>query len=120
LKLKGVAPVAADPYNVALPMPVMYIASPDDNQRSATSAENTIARFRTANMCQTTSMPFPSVMQCMSTDSGRPTVNPGCIKYDGCTVPTIFCPHDDPSYSGTHHGVPCFAITAMYDFFASL
>ena len=49
-----------------------------------------------------------------------PIVDPGCIIYDGCTVPTIWCSHNDPSYSGTEHGVPCFAMKAMYDFFASL
>jgi predicted esterase len=120
LKLKGVAPVAADPYNISLPIPVMLIQSPDDNQRGAGSAANTIARFRTSNMCQSTSTPYTAVMSCTSTDSGRPMVNPNCVSYDGCSVPTIWCGHDDPSYSGTHHGVPCFGIKAMYDFFATL
>ena len=50
-------------------------------------------------------------MTCNSTDSGRPVVDPGCIIYDNCTVPTIWCSHNDPSYSGTQHGVPCFAIS---------
>jgi polyhydroxybutyrate depolymerase len=119
LKLKGVAPVAADPYNVAVPIPVMLIQSPDDNQRGSGSAANTIARFRTSNMCQSTSMPYTPVMGCNSSDGGG-AVNPGCVSYAGCSVPTIWCSHDDPSYSGTHHGVPCFAIKAMYDFFATL
>jgi len=35
-------------------------------------------------------------------------------------VPTIWCSHNDPSYSGTEHGVPCFAIKAMSDFFGGL
>jgi predicted esterase len=120
LNLKGVAPIAADPYNVALPMPVMYIAGKMDNQRSATSAPNTVARFRTANMCADTSKPYAAVMSCNSTDSGRPLVDPGCIIYDSCTVPTIWCSHNDPSYSGTQHGIPCFAMKGMSDFFASL
>jgi poly(3-hydroxybutyrate) depolymerase len=120
LNLSGIAPVAADPYNVAIPMPVMYIDGKMDNQRSPTSASDTVARFRTANMCASTSQPFTSVAMCQSTDSGRPTVDPGCIIYDGCTVPTIWCSHNDPSYSGTEHGVPCFAMKAMYDFFAGL
>jgi poly(3-hydroxybutyrate) depolymerase len=120
LGLKGVSPVAADPFNVALPMPVLYIDGQMDNQRSATSATNTVARFRTANMCATTSKPYTSVMMCNSTDSGHPLVDPGCIIYDGCAAPTIWCSHNDPSYSGTEHGVPCFAIKAMSDFFAGL
>jgi poly(3-hydroxybutyrate) depolymerase len=120
LNLSGVSPVAADPYNVALPMPVLYIDGMMDNQRSPTSAMDAVAKFRAANMCASTSQPYTSVMMCNSTDSGHPLVNPGCNIYDGCTVPTIWCSHNDPSYSGTEHGVPCFAIKAMVDFFASL
>jgi len=120
LNLKGVSPVAADPYNVALPMPVLYIDGQMDNQRSADSAKNTVAKFRAANSCMDSSKPYSAVMQCNSTESGHPQVNPGCNVYDGCSVPTIWCAHNDPSYSGTQHGVPCFAIKSMYDFFGSL
>lgn len=120
LNLKGISPVAADPYNVALPMPVLYIDGQMDNQRSADSAKNTVAKFRAANSCADTSKPYAAVMSCTSTDSGHPMVNPGCNIYDGCAVPTIWCSHNDPSYSGTQHGVPCFAIKSMFDFFASL
>jgi polyhydroxybutyrate depolymerase len=56
------------------------------------------------------------VMGCQS--SGK-TVNPGCVSYDGCLAPTIWCSHDDPQYSGTSHGVPCFAVAAMHAFFGS-
>ncbi len=118
LHLKGVAPVAADPYNVAAPMPVMYIDGKMDNQRSPTSATNTVARFRAANMCADTSKPYTPVMTCKSSEG--PMVDPGCIIYDGCTVPTIWCSHNDPSYGGTQHGVPCFAMKGMYDFIKSL
>ena len=120
LNLKGISPVAADPYNVAVPMPVLYIDGKNDNQRSADSAKNAVAKFRMSNSCQDTSMPYSSVMTCNSTDSGHPLVDPGCIIYDGCVVPTIWCSHNDPSYSGTEHGVPCFAMQAMVDFFAGL
>jgi predicted esterase len=120
LNLKGISPVAADPYNVALPMPVLYIDGIKDNQRSADSAKNTVARFRTSNMCSDTSKPYSAIATCNSTESGHPAVDPGCIIYDNCSVPTIWCAHNDPSYSGTQHGVPCFAMKGMYDFFASL
>lgn len=120
LKLKGIAPVAADPFNVAVPMPVMYIDGIKDNQRSANSAKDTVAKFRAANSCSETSKPYTAVMQCTSTDSGHPMVDPGCNIYDGCSVPTIWCAHNDPSYSGTQHGVPCFAMKGMFDFFATL
>ena len=120
LNLKAVSPVAADPFNVAIPMPVLYIDGKNDNQRSATSATNTVAKFRAANSCADTSKPYTAVMSCNSTEAGHPLVDPGCISYDNCAVPTIWCSHDDPSYGGTEHGVPCFAMKAMTDFFASL
>ncbi len=119
LNLKAISPVAADPYKPAAPMPVLYIDGQHDNQRSADSATNPVADFRAANMCASTSTTY-DVMTCNSTDPGHPLVHPGCIIYDKCTVPTIWCSHDDPSYSGTEHGIPCFAIGAMIDFFASL
>ncbi len=120
LNLKGISPVAADPYNVAVPMPVLYIDGKNDNQRSADSAKNTVAKFRMSNSCADTSMPYTAIMTCNSTESGHPAVDPGCIIYDGCSVPTIWCSHNDPSYSGTEHGVPCFAMKSMVDFFAGL
>lgn len=120
LNFRGVSPVAADPFNVSLPMAVLYIDGIMDNQRSADSAKNTVAKFRAANGCMDSSKPYTPVMQCNSTDSGRPLVTPGCNIYDGCTVPTIWCAHNDPSYSGTQHGVPCFAIKSMFDFFGGL
>jgi len=120
LNLKGIAPVAADPYNVAAPMPVLYIDGQKDNQRSADSAKNTVAKFRAANSCMDSSKPYAAIMSCNSTESGHPMVNPGCNIYDGCSVPTIWCAHNDPAYSGTQHGIPCFAIKSMLDFFGGL
>ena len=114
---KGVSPVAASDYGaLSGPMPVLYIQGKNDTVRREDGA-TTVARFRTANACGTSSMPYSAVTACQS--SGK-TVNPGCVSYDGCKLPTIWCSHDDPQYSGTSHGVPCFAINAMYDFFGSL
>jgi polyhydroxybutyrate depolymerase len=117
LNLRGVSPVAADPFNVAVPMPVLYIDGLMDNQRSADSAKNTVAKFRASNMCAETSKPYTPIMGCMS---GTTQVDPGCKIYDGCSVPTIWCAHNDPNYSGTQHGVPCFGVKSMYDFFKTL
>ena len=100
-----------------VPIPVMYIAGKMDNQRSADSARNTVARFRTANMCVRRRW---RIRRWWRARARRPTVDPGCIIYDGCAVPTIWCSHNDPQYSGTQHGVPCFAMKAAYDFFASV
>jgi hypothetical protein len=49
-------------------------------------------------------------------------VNPGCITYDGCSVPTHWCSHNDNGYNSTdgrQHGWPCFATSAMAAFFQS-
>ena len=120
LNLKGISPVAADPYNVAVPMPVLYIDGQHDTERSANSAKDAVAKFRASNSCADTSMPYTAVMGCNSTEASHSAVDPGCITYDSCAVPTIWCSHNDPSYSGTEHGIPCFALTAMYNFFAGL
>ncbi len=117
VSFKAVAPVAASDYGaLSGPMPVLYIQGKNDTVRRDDGA-TTVARFRTANACGTSSMPYSGVVACQS--SGK-TVNPGCVTYDGCAAPTIWCSHDDPQYSGTSHGVPCFAVRAMYDFFEGL
>ena len=116
---RGIAPVAGDPANVTVPVAVMYIDGQHDNQRSADSAKNTVAAFRKDNMCADTSMPYTPVMHCKSGQDGS-DVDPGCIIYDKCTVPTIWCSHNDPDYSNTEHGVPCFGMKAAFDFFKTL
>ncbi|WP_437786788.1 alpha/beta hydrolase family esterase [Sorangium sp. So ce1097] len=116
MSFRAVAPIAASDYGaLQVPVPVMYIQGKNDTVRGGDGA-STVARFRAANMCQMDSTPYAEVMGCQS--SGR-TVNPGCISYSGCSEPTIWCSHDDPAYSNTSHGVPCFAIRAMYDFFTN-
>jgi hypothetical protein len=50
-------------------------------------------------------------------------VTPGCITYDGCSVPTHWCSHNDNGYNSTdgrQHGWPCFASSAMAAFFQTL
>ena len=56
----------------------------------------------------------------MGCQSGSTAVNPGCITYEGCDAPTVWCSHNDPAYGTTMHGVPCFGVKAMYDFFQGL
>jgi hypothetical protein len=58
MNFKAVAPVAASDYGaIVVPIPVMYIQGKMDNVRE-TTAPHVVARFRTANMCMTTSMPY--------------------------------------------------------------
>ena len=117
MKFTAVAPVASSNYGViVVPIPVMYIQGKMDTVRNSDGAD-VVARFRTANMCMTTSTAYSQVAGCQSSGT---TVNPGCIIYNGCSVPTIWCSHNDPQYSNTSHGVPCFAMKAAYDFFGSV
>jgi polyhydroxybutyrate depolymerase len=118
LKLKGIAPVAASDYGAMTgPIPVMYIQGKMDKERGGGDGHETVARLRAANMCSDTSKPYTQVKGCQS---GETMVDPGCVIYDGCKAPTIWCSHNDPAYSGTMHGVPCFGMTAMHDFFNTL
>ena len=68
------------------------------------------------NSAPPTGVPIPRrrTRRIMGCQSSGMTVDPGCIVYDNCTVPTIWCAHNDPNYSGTQHGVPCFGIKAIY------
>lgn len=115
---KGMAPVAASPAgNLTTPMPMMYIESLQDTERADNNAQQVLGEIRSANMCSgDTNTPF-DVPGC---SSGGTQVNPGCVIYDGCSVPTIWCNHNDSQYSNTYHGIPCFAASAMEDFFKSL
>lgn len=116
---KAVAPVAASNYGaIVSPIPVMYIQGKMDNVRNSNGSD-VVARFTAVNKCMSTTMPYSSVAGCSSTQNGA-KVEPGCVTYQGCTQPTIWCSHNDPNYSSTNHGWPCFATTAMYEFFGAL
>lgn len=117
LNIKAVAPVAASDYGaVSGPTPIMYIQGKMDAERGNGDGHETVERFKTANKCMNSSTAYAPVMGCTSQGGGA-TVAPGCVSYAGCTVPTIWCSHNDPFYSGTMHGVPCFGMKAMSDFF---
>jgi polyhydroxybutyrate depolymerase len=113
---KGVAPVAASSYNHSAPVAVMYIQNQNDTVRAG-SGKDVVDDFVAANQCGNTSAAYSGVEGCQS---GGTQVAPGCVQYDSCSVPTIWCSHNDPQYSDTGHGVPCFAATAMDHFFKSL
>jgi polyhydroxybutyrate depolymerase len=117
MNFKAVAPVAASNYGaIVSPIPVMYIQGAKDSVRNSNGAD-VVARFTKVNGCTTTTMPYSKVESCMSSGA---SVNPGCVDYQGCTQPTLWCSHNDSAYSGTSHGWPCFATKAMYDFFTGL
>lgn len=117
LKFTGVAPVAASRYGtVSRAIPVLYIQAQLDTVRNS-SGSDVVKEFVTANGCMMTTKPYAATPSCMS--SGK-TVKNGCVQYDGCKVPTVWCSHDDPQYGTSFHGWPCFATKTMYDFFKSL
>jgi len=114
----AVAPVAASDYGaMSGPIPVMYIQGMMDAERGNGDGHETVERFRAANGCGDSSTAYTEVEGCQS---GSTAVNPGCVSYEGCDAPTIWCSHNDPEYGGTMHGIPCFALTAMHDFFTSV
>jgi poly(3-hydroxybutyrate) depolymerase len=122
-RFKAVAPVAASKYCQSIsPIPVMYIQGQMDAQRGNGNGSDVVAFFTSSNSCQDNSIPVTSVASCKSTFD-QASVTPGCVAYQGCSAPTIWCSHDDNGYNATDgrmHGWPCFASSAMADFFSSL
>jgi hypothetical protein len=69
-----------------------------------------------------TSTPFdPDLSRCSNVQGvdGKP-FNDGCVEYSGCAAKTRWCNHNDPQYGTSNHGIPCFGVRAIYDFFESL
>ncbi len=119
LGLKAIAPVAGVAYTIGTPVPVMYIQGTMDAERQNSDGANVVERFRDANMCEETYTPYTEVEGCQSRYN-QAAVDPGCRLYDGCAQKTVWCRHNDGDYSGTMHGVPCFGMQAIFDFFESL
>jgi poly(3-hydroxybutyrate) depolymerase len=119
LGLKAIAPVAGVAHTIGTPIPVMYIQGTMDAERQNSDGANVVELFRTGNMCEDTYAPYTEVEGCQS-KYNQAAVDPGCRLYDGCEHKTVWCRHNDGDYSGTMHGVPCFAMQAMFDFFESL
>ena len=122
-RFKAVAPVAASKECAMLPpIPVMYIQGMMDAMRGNGNGIDVVDLFTSSNGCTATTVPDTAVPTCKSTFDGM-TVTPGCITYQGCTEPTVWCSHNDNGYNSTdghEHGWPCFASNAMADFFAGL
>ncbi|HET6149838.1 MAG TPA: hypothetical protein VFH68_20025 [Polyangia bacterium] len=121
-RYKAVAPVAASRYCTrVMPTSVMYIQGMMDAMRNNSNGADVVAVFTASNQCSITTMPF-DVPTCTSA-TDRMTVTPGCVSYQGCSKPTIWCSHNDHGYNltdGYEHGWPCFASNAIADFFLAL
>lgn len=120
-RFRAVAPVASSKYcNGWDAVPAIVIHGLDDQERGSKYNINDgdgkidFGIYSDSNGCGTESVAFEPM------DTGCPSsVHPGCLEYTGCDAATQFCNHDDPQYSGTNHGVPCFAPTVVFDFFES-
>jgi hypothetical protein len=90
--------------------------------RGNSNGMDVVSFFTASNGCSTMSTPDEAVAGCNSTFDHMP-VKPGCVSYQGCTQPTVWCSHNDNGYNasdGNQHGWPCFASNAMADFFLGL
>jgi hypothetical protein len=116
---RAVAPVASSVYCSSWkPIPALVIHGIGDTERQAYGLNDgdglkDIIPYRTSNGCSETYTELP-VQGC---NSAGVQVNPGCRDFDGCTVPTRWCQHNDPQYGTSHHGVPCFGARVIKDFF---
>jgi len=99
--------------------PIIFI-HPLTSRNSAAVAQDedgtkALQLLRTRNVCAESSTPV-SVAGC----ADKPTVNPGCADLDECSAPLRWCHHDDPSANQAGDPWPCFATTAIYQFFEPL
>jgi hypothetical protein len=118
----AIAPVASSAYcqhwNKAIPALVIHGANDHERANTNQDADGTkdLAPYLSSNKCSANTQPHEQA----GCSSGGTQVEPGCVDYQGCAEPTIWCHHNDPQYSGTNHGWPCFANLAIDAFFTSL
>lgn len=103
-------------------MPTLVIHGLNDTSRPGyNDGAQDIVQYAVSNQCGAGTTPV-AVPTCVSLALGA-SVNPGCVRYDGCAAPTVFCNHDDPNYvdngNPTNHGWPCFANSQIFEFFES-
>jgi polyhydroxybutyrate depolymerase len=115
-RFRAVAPVASSVYCSSwTPVAALVIHGTADTVREGigdADGQEDIVPYVTSNGCEMTTQPSPlDVAGC----SG--TIDPGCVDYVGCETPVTWCNHNDPQYSNTNHGIPCFAKSAIFDFF---
>ena len=127
----AVAPVASSVYCSKWkngPIPSLTIHGVQDSERAAYGLNDgngakDIQTYLTSNMCTMTSVPFDPVLTgCANVKTGidgKP-FDDGCVEFSGCAAPTRWCNHNDPQYGTSNHGIPCFGVRAIYDFFESL
>jgi polyhydroxybutyrate depolymerase len=123
-RFAAVVPVSSSLFNnpVWEPVPTMLLHGEADTQRPADlDGTQDISQYVRSNQCQNTTQAV-AVPGCASL-AGGVAVNAGCVQYNGCAAPTLFCRHDDPNYldngNPTNHGWPCFANSQIFSFLES-
>ena len=123
-RFAAIAPVSSSDFgNPAWsPVPTLLIHGLNDTARPGDNdGARDISQYAESNQCAATRTPL-AVPTCASF-AGDVPVNPGCVQYDGCAAPTLFCNHNDPNYlengNPTNHGWPCFANSQIFQFFES-
>ena len=120
----AIAPVSSSNYgNPAWsPVPTLLIHGVSDQARPGdNNGAMDIAQYAASNQCSggVTQMTVPS---CNSI-ANNAVVDAGCVTYNDCAAPTLFCNHNDPNYiqdgNPTNHGWPCFANSQIFQFFES-
>jgi predicted esterase len=124
-RFAAVAPVSSSLMNnpAWTPLPTLLIHGLADTQRpNDLNGAQDISQYAGSNQCSGGTTPL-NIGTCNSIAQGNPVVNPGCVTYNGCASPTLFCNHNDPNYidngSPTNHGWPCFANQEIFDFLQS-
>jgi polyhydroxybutyrate depolymerase len=126
----GIAPIASSVYcqqwqDGAVPSIIIHGVQDEERTKYGLNDGNgmkDLQPYLKSNMCQSTSTPFdPDVSKCNNIQGidGMP-FNDGCVDFNGCSVKTRWCNHNDPQYGTSNHGIPCFGVRAIYDFFESL
>ena len=126
----GVAPVASSVYcqkwkNGAVPSLIIHGVKDEERTKynlNDGDGKKDLQPYLTSNSCQMTTTPFtPDVSKCGNINGvdGKP-FSPGCVEFSGCSAKTRWCNHNDPNYGTTNHGIPCFGVRAIYDFFETL
>ena len=126
----GVAPVASSVYCQKWKdgaVPSLIIHGVKDQERimyglNDGDGKKDLQPYLTSNTCQMTSTPFqPDVSRCTNIQGidGK-AFDAGCVEFSGCSAKTRWCNHNDPNYGTSNHGIPCFGVRAIYDFFESL
>ena len=126
----AIAPVASSVYcqkwkNGAVPSLIIHGVKDEERTKynlNDGDGKKDLQPYLTSNMCSMTSTPFQAdVSKCSNIQGidGKP-FSSGCVEFSGCSVKTRWCNHNDPNYGTTNHGIPCFGVRAIYDFFESL